>query len=353
VYELGYRRAVIGLYDDALDTLSGWITLDSDTNGHSAKMSHVDLVSLRKESGPLTRAIKGKLVVEIINGEGPTAVESVNRRLVVAPHYIILPLNLRGITVGVIIVDRLPPEQRLSQTDRLSLDNLATHAGVALGSMRLCIDRAQQAAITEERNRIAVDLHDNVSQMLYGLAYGLDACSQILPGSHQIQSIIGKLHGSVTETQATIRQTIFSMRSHDVSSDTFVGGLHRRLRMLCPDTSTALRIDLPGEFDRWPADTRNQLFQVAGEALTNAAKHAYARHIVIRLINDDHDIEMRVSDDGDGFDPTAVRQSKHLGLHSMRERVTALNGKFEISSTYGEGTLITVKVPQKITRAIP
>lgn len=345
IHELSYQRAVIGLYDESLDALSSWITLDAATNGGTTEMSHVEVVSLRQESGPLARAVKGKLVVEIVNGEGPTSSELVNRRLVVSDHYLILPLGLRGQTVGVIIVDRLPPNRRLPQIDRLSLDNLATHTGVALGSLRLCIDRAQQVAITEERNRIAVDLHDNVSQLLYGLAYGLEACSQIMPGSHQLQSVVHKLHTSVTDAQALIRQTIFSMRADNVSSDTFVGSLHRRLRMLCPENSTALRIDLPGSFDQWPANVRNNLFQIAQEALANSAKYAHARHIVVKLIDTDNEIEMRISDDGDGFEPAAVNQDRHLGLPSMENRARLLDGTFEIASTYSEGTLIIVRVP--------
>ncbi|MCG3207506.1 MAG: hypothetical protein FOGNACKC_01106 [Anaerolineae bacterium] len=352
VHELGYPRAVIGLYDEALDAVSSWITLDAATTDAAAKMSHVDLVSLKNEAGPLARAIKGKLVVEISSGEPPTAVEPVNRRLVTAAHYIILPLSLRGITIGVIVVDGLPADQRLSQVDRLSLDNLATHAGVALGSMRLCIDRAQQTAITEERNRIAADLHDNVSQILYGLAYGLQACSQIMPGSHQLQSVLGKLHHSVTEAQALIRQAIFSIRSDEITSDTFVGGLHRRLRLLCPDSTTALRIDLPGNFDGWPAPVRSGLFQIAQEALANAAKHARARHIVVKLIDGQNEVEMRISDDGDGFDPAAVDQTGHLGLSGMAERASLLNGTFEVISTFGEGTLLVARIPCHATETV-
>ncbi len=84
-------------------------------------------------------------------------------------------MSLREHSIGVILVDRLPAGQPLSPTDRLSLEHLAAHAGVALGSVRLCIYRAQREAITEERNRIASELHDSISQILYGLAYNLEA----------------------------------------------------------------------------------------------------------------------------------------------------------------------------------
>jgi len=346
IQQLGYRRAVIGLYDEGLDALSSWLTLEPADSAGPGQMAHTDLVSLVGDSGPVARSVKGKLVVEIVDGQPPTATEWANRRLVTGAHYIILPLRLRQHTIGVMLIDDLPPGERLPQADRLSLDNLATHAGVALGSMRLCIDRAQQVAISEERHRIASGLHDNVSQILYGLAYGLDACTQMLPGEHPARPVLGRLHGSVTDAQALIRQAIFSMRTEDITSDAFVGGLHRSLRTLCPaQQDMALRIDLPGNFDPWPAAVRNGLFQVAQEAVTNAAKHSAARQVVVKLIPQAGQIEMRISDNGDGFDPAAVDGSRHLGLHSMRERVESLGGTFEVTSTFGEGTLITVRIP--------
>lgn len=348
VHELGYPRATIGLYNEADDCLTSWITIENEQAGIQpiTSLAHTEKIPLTPSTNPLVRAIKGKLVVEILDGEVPSDLAEKNRRLVTGSHYIVLPLSLRGQPIGIILVDKLPEQQRLSPAERLSLDSLATHAGVALGSLYMCIDRVHQMAISEERNRIAIDLHDNVSQVLYGLAYGLDACKQLISVESPAQPLLGQLHTSVTDAQALLRQTIFDIRAETMTGDRFVAGLHRQLRALCPTSAATLRIDLPGEFDQWPLEIRENLFQVAREALSNVAKHAHARHIIVRLAQRNAAINMHISDDGDGFFPAAVDSTHHLGLHSMQERIHALHGSFEITSEDGKGTLITVTVPE-------
>ncbi len=349
VYELGYPRATIGLYNEADDCLSSWITIENEQSGIQpvTGLAHTEKIPLTMPTSPLVRAVKGKLVVEIVNGEAPSALPEKNRRLVTGPHYLVLPLSLRGQPIGIILVDRLPEQQRLSPAERLSLDSLATHAGVALGSLYMCIDRVQQMAVSEERNRIAIDLHDNVSQVLYGLAYGLDACRQLITPKSPAQPMLGQLHGSVTGAQALLRQTIFDIRAETMTGDRFVAGLHRQMRALCPTSAATLRIDLPGEFEQWALPVRENLFQVAREALSNVAKHAHARQVVIKLARRDAAITMQISDDGRGFTPATVDTSRHLGLHSMQERVHSLNGAIDIISAPGEGTAITVTVPEQ------
>jgi signal transduction histidine kinase len=265
----------------------------------------------------------------------------------------------------VILVDDLPPGQRLSAAERLSLDHLATHAGVALGTVQLCIDRAQRLAVIEERQRIAADLHDNVSQVLYGLGYSLEAAIQLLAHEPQLQQVLAQLHTTVTEAQGRVRKTIFENRPDEITAEAFVGGLHYYLRTISPAAVSPspakpseqrrrlpyqgetldLRIDLPGDFDQWAELIRRQLYRVAQEALANTLKHAHARQMIVKLSRNEQQIELRVSDDGDGFDLTKIDSSQHLGLQTMAERIESLGGSFEIDSAFGEGTLIIATVP--------
>ncbi|MCB0177052.1 MAG: GAF domain-containing protein [Anaerolineae bacterium] len=348
VEKMGYPRAVIGLYDRPLDALTGWLVLagNTATNGNAApKLAHTDVASLKAESGPLARALKGRLTLEITDGEAPTHDDALNRRLILGSHYLILPLSLRNELVGVIVIDQLSPERRLSAAERHSLNHLAMHAGVALGSVRLCIDRARIAAVAAERHRMATDLHDQVSQALYGLAYGLDAAKQLLAHEPKLQQLLANLHQTAAEAQTQLRQIIFDSKPDEITAAAFVAGLHRNLRALSPLKAMALRLDLPGDFDHWQAGTRRQLYRVTQEALANTVKHANARQFIVKLSQDAHDIELRIADDGEGFDPTQVDSSQHLGLQSMAERIRALDGAFELNSAFGEGTLIIIRVP--------
>lgn len=348
VQEMHYPRAIIGLYDEGRNALTGWITLEEPPIAdNSPQVAHTDIVALDEDDGPLVYALRTGKPVEVLDGKAPTSSASLNKRLMVGPHYIALPMSLRENPIGIILVDRLPAGQPLSNTDHISLDHLAAHAGVALGSVRLCIYRAQREAITEERNRIAAELHDSISQILYGLAYGLEACIQLLPHEPaNVKGALTKLYPMVVDAQAQMRNAIFQMWSDEIASDTFVAGLHRHLRTICPTQTISLRIELAGDFNRWEAPTRSQLYRIAQEALTNAAKHAGARQVSVSLTRINHHIEMRIEDDGCGFDSAEVDYAQHLGLQSMAERAKGLSGTFNVNSQLGAGTIVTVKVPR-------
>ncbi len=347
IEKMGHRRAVIGLWDDGSNALTGWIALESRPDSNSLPhVAHTDLVPLDADEGPLAHALRRGQAVEVLDGETPTRSPDINQRLAVGDHYIILPMSLREHLLGVILVDRLPSDRPLSETDRLSLDRLAAHAAVALGSVRLCIDRAQREAVSEERNRIAADLHDSISQILYGLGYGLDACLQLLP--HQpieVQHALSKLYPMVMDAQAHMRNAIFDMWSEDVISGTFVAGLQGHMRAICPTQTIALQIELPGDFDCWEATTRIHLYRIAQEALANAAKHANASQVKVVLTHKNDHIELRVQDDGRGFYLADVDSSGHLGIQSMAGRVKWLGGIFDVHSELGSGTVVTITIP--------
>ena len=347
VQEMRYPRVIIGLYDENRNALTSWLSLENAAfSKGSSQVAHTDVVSLDEDNGPLVHALRTGKPVEIIDGQAPTSSVSLNSRLQIGSHYLALPMSLRENPIGIILLDRLPPDQPLSRADRISLDHLAAHAGVALGSVRLCIYRAQREAVTEERNRIAAELHDSISQILYGLAYGLEACIQLLP--HQPESVktaLDKLYPIVIDAQAKMRKAIFEMWSDEIASDTFVAGLHRHLRNICPTQTISLRIEVPGDFNRWQASARSQLYRIAQEALTNAAKHAGARQVNIILAHLNHHLEMRIEDDGRGFYPSGIDHTQHLGMHNMAERSKDLGGTFTVDSQPGAGTVVTVSVP--------
>ncbi len=347
VQEMDYPRAIIGLYDEPRNTLTSWITSeDPFASGTSPRVAHTDTVPVDNDDGPLAQALRTNQVIEVMDGEAPTNSRDLNEKFITGAHYLVLPMSLRENPIGVILVDRLPAGQPLSQAERISLDHLVAHAGVALGSVRLCIYRAQREAVTEERNRIAAELHDSISQILYGLAYGMEACIQLLPHEpDNVQSALAKLHPMVVDAQGQMRKAIFEMWSDEIASDTFVAGLHRHLRTVCPTQTIALRIELPGDFNRWDSATRSHLYRITQESLANAAKHAGAHQIIVTLLHNNGHIELRIEDDGQGFNPAKVDQTHHLGLQSMAERAKGLDGAFNIQSAPREGTVISVTLP--------
>jgi signal transduction histidine kinase len=204
----------------------------------------------------------------------------------------------------------------------------------------------------QERTRIAADLHDSISQVLYGLAYGLDACIQLLPGHpERVQEELRKLHPRVVDAQAEMREAIFTMRADEIASDTFTARLHRHLHAICPVRPHILRIELPGEFDAWDSALRGDLFRVAQEAMTNAAKHAAAERIIVTVGQTDGQVELRVEDDGQGFNRSDVDPQRSLGLQSMSERVERRGGRLEIRSDAHSGTLVLATIPYGVQKS--
>ena len=351
VDEMGYPQASVALYDHKRKALSSWLSLgQSAKEDHQTKsdqhLAHTDTVFLEVDNSLLAQAILDARPIEVLDGRGPTTSSEVNEHLITGSHYLILPLKRQNVIIGIILLDQLPPNRPLSAPERAELDQLARHAGVALGLVNTCIERAQHTAIAEERNRISSELHDNVSQALYGLAYGLDACIQQTESASALQEMLQKLHNTITETQQQVRKTIFDIQSVEISSDTFVAGLHRHLKMVSPYKTIALRVDLPGDFDRWDERIRRNLQQIAQEAVSNTAKHANADQIIVKLSRQQSQIELRVADDGEGFEPGEQEDAElHFGISGMKDRIKSLNGQFEIYSAWGEGTLVIAQVP--------
>ncbi len=347
VTEMGFPRAVIGLYNEEQDALTGWLCLEDKTMQPSPEpLRHATTLYLHNESGPISTVMCTQRWMEILDGTPPVNEPHLASRLVTGQHYIIFPLTLRESPLGVLIVDHLPEREPLPVAERHSLECLTAHGSVALGSVRLCINRAQQQAVLAERHRIATDLHDSISQMLYGLAYGLDACIQLLPQHPQaVLRELQRLQPVVTEAQALMRQAIFAMHAVEITSETFSASLHRHLRVLCPTRDMTLRIEVPGEFDRWQPEIRHELFRVAQEAMTNAARHADASRIVVTVIAGKDRVGVQVEDNGRGFELDEVEEEGHLGIRSMAARVHRLGGKFHIESKPRGGTVVMASIP--------
>lgn len=350
VLEMGYRRATIGLLEEEGNALTGWLSLENlPVSTRPQQLGHTTLIALDANDGPIAEALCWRRAVEVLDGAPAVGDAALARLLAAGPHYLVLPLILRDHPLGALIVDHLPMHGPLAEAERLSLERLAAHAGVAMGSVRLCINRAQQQAVMAERNRIAADLHDSISQVLYGLAYGLDACVQLLPRQTAVvKEELQKLQSVVADGQAQMRKAIFAMRADEITSDTFSARLHRHLHAICPARDVTLRLELPGDFDRWSAETRQHLYRVAQEAMTNAARHANAQRIVVTVTATPGHIGLRVEDDGRGFEPGQVDASAHMGIQSMTERVEHLGGELRIASAPQQGAVLTATLPANI-----
>jgi signal transduction histidine kinase len=216
---------------------------------------------------------------------------------------------------------------------------LAAHAAIAIANARL-YERAHELSILGERNRLALDLHDAVSQKLFGLVLSAEAAGTLLdrdPPAARAQ--VAKLQTLAQEALDELRSLIFELRPPDLERDGLGGALRKHVDLLNRLEQQEIELDLNGER---PADPvrDGEILRIAQEAIQNALRHARADRIAVRLGAG----VLEVEDDGIGFDPkAAAARSRRLGLTSMEERARRIGGTLEIRSAPGAGTTVRLE----------
>jgi signal transduction histidine kinase len=200
-----------------------------------------------------------------------------------------------------------------------------------------------------ERQRIARDLHDSVSQSLFSTTLHVRTAQHALklekldtdgPVGEELSEIGQLTRGALAE----MRALIFELQPGALAEEGLVAALAKQASALSAREGLVIEVDGPDERLPIRAEVEEQLYRVGQEALANVVKHARATSATVRVAATDDTVSIEVSDDGRGFDPAAVSPD-HFGLRSMRGRVADLGGRLEITSTPGRGTALRVEVP--------
>ena len=198
----------------------------------------------------------------------------------------------------------------------------------------------------QERIRIAGELHDGVMQeMLAATMMVGSAKRRVTTNPADAAATMDKVQQKLVQVGSDIRQL-----SHDLHPPALQeAGLPEAMRSYCEEFSASSGIAVSCDADDSAHDLSRgaalALFRIVQEALGNAAKHAAAKQIIVRLIRANGNVSLTVSDDGVGFDRSQLGTSGGLGLIMMRERASQLNGKFEFESAPGRGATTTVTIP--------
>ena len=196
----------------------------------------------------------------------------------------------------------------------------------------------------QERIRIAGELHDGVMQDMLAVTMMLGTAKRRIDGSAEAKATIDKVQARMIQMGTDLRQL-----SHELHPPMLQeAGLPQALRTYCDEFSSSCGIPVSCEADDEARELSRgsalALFRIVQEALGNAAKHAAAGRISVRLSRSNGLVAVEVADDGVGFDRNRIG-SAGLGLITMRERATQLNGTFDVSSAPGRGTTIRVAIP--------
>jgi two-component system, NarL family, sensor histidine kinase UhpB len=205
--------------------------------------------------------------------------------------------------------------------------------------------RAQE----EERRRLARDLHDEVNQALTAILLRLEALAQETPPERAPEVV--ELKRLVNQAMDELLNLARQLRPSALDDHGLVAALETQLKRFSARTGVEARLDAAGETDELPDVVQTAIYRVSQEALTNVTRHAGATVVELVVTQRDEGVELRVSDDGGGFDPAVLPHAnsltpgRGLGLIGMAERARLIGGELDVRSAPGGGTTITLRVP--------
>ncbi|GHF03598.1 hypothetical protein GCM10014715_69780 [Streptomyces spiralis] len=232
-----------------------------------------------------------------------------------------------------------------TEEDEELLSILAQHAAIALTNARL-YERSRELTIAEERSRLAHELHDAVSQKLFSLRLTSQAAAALVDRDPaRAKGELQQVAVLAAEAADELRAAVVELRPAALDEDGLVATLRTQVQVL--DRAHSAHVTFTARcFRALPAAQEEAMLRVAQEALHNALRHSGAEHVDVTLERRGRGAVLRVTDDGRGFDPRAIRRAgRHLGLVSMRDRSNGAGATLTVESAPGKGTTIEMEAP--------
>ena len=210
--------------------------------------------------------------------------------------------------------------------------------------MRVLYEQAQELAAIQERQRLARELHDSVSQALYGISLGAHTAREALESEpDQVTTALDYVIGLADAGLAEMRALIFELRPESLENEGLVAAISKQVAVLRARYKLTVEAELGDEPDL-SLEMKLTLYRIAQEALHNIIKHARATAVTLLLSERDRHVTLVVGDNGRGFS-TADTFPGHLGLQSMRVRVARADGDIAVVSAPDQGTRVEVRIP--------
>jgi signal transduction histidine kinase len=252
-----------------------------------------------------------------------------------------VPIVARGNVAGAFYLTDKEGAEAFSDDDQALIETFAAHAALAIENARLH-ERSRELSIVEERNRLARELHDAVTQKLFGVVLAAESGAALLErdvGAAGAQlALVRELAGEAMEE---LRSVIVHLRPPALDAEGLCVALAKHVDVLRRAHRREIELHVEGDC---PPAIATDVFRIAQEALHNALRHAHAGEIAVTLRCGDDGVALTVRDDGAGFDTSAVR-SRRLGLTTMAERARAIGGELRVDSAPGAGTTVALRAP--------
>ena len=298
----------------------------------------------------------------MLRGLRPERVADVHARLGISPRELgiearaalLVPLNFRGTALGVIAAfDRLELGPEFDEEDERLLDAFAASAATAVSTAKsVASERLRHSidASERERRRWARELHDDTLQAMGAMRVVLSSAART-GSDDELRAVVENAVEQLGEGITALRGLISELRPAALDELGLAAAIEGLVEQqanageLEIDAEVALEPGEDGEAERLDDELESTLYRVVQEALTNIVKHARAERVRLVLREVDGWIEVRVRDDGHGFD--AVQPTDGFGLLGMRERVELADGELNVRSRPLEGTELHARVPAR------
>jgi signal transduction histidine kinase len=358
--ELDLESVLQQVVDRARDLVGaryGALSLLREGGGIEAFLTSGITSEERERIGPIPVG-HGLLEVVLVEGQ-PLRLDDLTRdprSVGFPPHHppmhslLALPVVSHGRVLGNLYLTEKETEPIFDADDEETLARFATLAALAIENARLH-RQVRALAVTEERERIAREMHDSIAQVLGYVNTKAQAAQTLLENDQPARAAaqLGQLSEAAREAYADVREGILGLRTSLGEDRGFIETLQDYLDRWQgqSDVTVELLLSPPGYDPELAPMSEVQLLRIIQEALSNVRKHANARRAWVRLSPAGTGVEVVIEDDGAGFDPDGLRRTDlpRFGMATMRERAEAVGGTFEVVAAPGEGTRVIVHLP--------
>ncbi|HEY4246219.1 MAG TPA: sensor histidine kinase [Lacunisphaera sp.] len=208
-------------------------------------------------------------------------------------------------------------------------------------------EETRNAATMVERNRLAGEIHDSLQQGLSGSILQLDTTITTASISPEVRARLNIVRGMLSYTREEIQHSVLNLES-PLLENSNLGDALGKLAGFINSGSIRMNVGIPDQPISLDSGVQHNLLRIAQEAITNAVKHANAKHIEVTLSRETEAVRLTIADDGAGFDPALrANMEGHFGLRGMRTRARSMKADLHVASSPGTGTTITVSVSLK------
>lgn len=257
---------------------------------------------------------------------------------------LIIPLRVGKRIIGTLDLLSAEPDA-FKPEDTAIAQTLGDQIAIAIENARL-YERSRDLAVLEERNRLAREVHDAMNQSLYSIVLFAGAAHKEAEkaGLRPIQHHLSRVESMAQQALKEMRLMIYELRPQELEHKGLIGALQQRLEVVEERAGVGARLMVEGDFSL-PLPIQDALYRIIQEALNNSLKHAAATTVTVSMRDVAEQVEVRVADNGVGFDLQGQVSAKGMGLATMRERTDELGGELHIQTAPGEGTCVTLRIP--------